>query len=109
MSEIVKKFGQRVKNYRTQMGVSQEKFAEMCGLHPTYIGQVERGEKNCTLESAEKIALGLNMPLENLLCRIAPANNNSIPNDIYEILIGMDEKNQQYIYNIVETIRKMIK
>lgn len=107
MSEIVKKFGQRVKHYRTKMGVSQEKFAEMCGLHPTYIGQVERGEKNCTLESAEKISLGLGIPLENLVCRIAPVGGNPIPDEIYELLISMDEKNQQNIYSIIKTILKM--
>lgn len=107
MSEIVKKFGRRVKHYRTEKGLSQEKFAEICGLHPTYIGQVERGEKNCTLESAEKISLGLGIPLENLVCKITSDDNNSIPNDIYDILIAMDKKKQQNIYTIIKTILEM--
>lgn len=57
MSEIAKIIGQRVRNYRTEKGLSQEKLAEMSGCHPTYIGQVERGEKNATLESIEKLLL----------------------------------------------------
>ena len=54
MSEIAKTIGQRVRNYRIDKGLSQEKLAELSGCHPTYIGQVERGEKNATLESIEK-------------------------------------------------------
>ena len=49
MSEIAKFIGQRIRNYRTQQNLSQEKLAEMAGCHPTYIGQLERGEKNATL------------------------------------------------------------
>ena len=55
MSEIAKVIGQRIRNYRLQVGLSQEKIAELSGCHPTYIGQVERGEKNTTLESIEGI------------------------------------------------------
>ncbi len=50
--------------------LSQEELAEKCECHPTYIGQVERGEKNATLESINKIAVGLNIspntPFENI-------------------------------------------
>ena len=66
MSEISKFIGQRIRNYRTQQKLSQEKLAELSGCHPTYIGQVERGEKNATLESIEKIASALNIPLSRL-------------------------------------------
>ena len=59
MSEIVKTVGQRIRSYRLQLGFSQEKVAELSGCHPTYIGQVERGEKNATLESIEKIAAAI--------------------------------------------------
>lgn len=54
MSELTKIIGQRVRNYRTEKGLSQEKLAELSGCHPTYIGQVERGEKNATLDSNRK-------------------------------------------------------
>mgnify|MGYP003294991583 CR=1 FL=1 len=54
MSELAKTVGQRIRNYRTKLGLSQEKLAELSGCHPTYIGQLERGEKNATIESIEK-------------------------------------------------------
>lgn len=45
MSEIAKSVGQRIRNYRLSLHLSQEKLAELSGCHPTYIGQLERGEK----------------------------------------------------------------
>ena len=44
MSEIAKIIGQRIRGYRNEKNLSQKKLAEMAGCHPTYIGQVERGE-----------------------------------------------------------------
>lgn len=66
MSELSREIGQRIRNYRTQQKLSQEELAEKCGLHPTYIGQVERGEKNATIESISKIASGLSVSLSTL-------------------------------------------
>ena len=74
MSDITKILGQRIRNYRTAKGLSQEKLAELSGCHPTYIGQIERGEKNATIESIEKIAAALNVSLsklfEKLICTL---------------------------------------
>ncbi len=70
MSEIAKTIGFRIRNYRTQKGLSQEKLAEAAGCHPTYIGQIERGEKNATLESIEKISSAMCVPLSKLFEKI---------------------------------------
>ena len=53
MKDLAKVVGQRIRNYRTQLGLSQEKLAELACCHPTYIGQLERGEKNATLDSID--------------------------------------------------------
>ena len=66
MSELAKAVGQRIRNYRIQKGFSQEKLAELSGCHPTYIGQLERGEKNATLESVERITSALQISLSTL-------------------------------------------
>jgi len=61
--DIAVVFGQRVRELRKQKGVSQESLAASSGLHRTYIGAVERGERNITLKNAQKIAsaLGVNL------------------------------------------------
>lgn len=61
------KVGQKIRLLRKRKKLSQEKFAEICGLHRTYIGSVERGERNITLVSLEKIAKALNVDVSDLL------------------------------------------
>lgn len=53
MSAMTKLIGLRIRNYRIQSGLNQEQLAELAGCHPTYIGQIERGEKNATIEYSE--------------------------------------------------------
>lgn len=64
MANIKTKFGARVRMLRTKKGLSQEAFADLCGLHRTYIGAIERGERNISLENIGKIAraLGISIP-----------------------------------------------
>jgi transcriptional regulator with XRE-family HTH domain len=61
--EILIKFGNRVRDERTKLGISQEELAARAGLHRTYIGMIERAEKNITLENIQKVckALGLSI------------------------------------------------
>ena len=54
--DIVKVFGTNLRKYRNELGVSQEKFAEMCGLHRTYISDVERFRRSIALDNVQKIA-----------------------------------------------------
>jgi transcriptional regulator with XRE-family HTH domain len=64
--DIKQKFGKRVRTLRKEQWRSQEKFAQYVGLHRTYIGVVERGEKNISLENIEKIANALDEDIKNL-------------------------------------------
>lgn len=54
--DIIKVFGTNVRKYRLQNGLSQEKFAELCGLHRTYISDIECFQRNISLENVQKIA-----------------------------------------------------
>ncbi|MEQ9942790.1 helix-turn-helix transcriptional regulator [Pectobacterium aroidearum] len=63
---ITVRFGQRVKTLRLQAGLSQEAFADKCGLDRTYISGIERGVRNPTLEVIEVIADGLGINLKTI-------------------------------------------
>jgi transcriptional regulator with XRE-family HTH domain len=63
---ITLKFGTTVRSFRVKQNLSQEKLAEKADLHRTYIGMIERGEKNITLENIEKIAKALGVPMAEL-------------------------------------------
>jgi len=65
--DITLLFGQKVRETRKKLGFSQEELAELSGLHRTYIGAVERGERNITLLNAEKIAVSLQVSLSILV------------------------------------------
>lgn len=102
MSEIARFIGQRIRNYRTQLNLSQEKLAEMAGCHPTYIGQLERGEKNATLESVEKIASALNIPLSRLFEKLGDnEQEDSIPLKCYEFLSAKTKAEQEHLYRML--------
>ena len=68
MADINKKVGEKIRDYRTKKGWSQEKLALEAELHSAYIGQIERGEKNLGLKNLEKIAKTLEIRSEDLLC-----------------------------------------
>ncbi|PTL73214.1 XRE family transcriptional regulator [Rathayibacter caricis DSM 15933] len=54
--ELQKVFGRNLRRHRESVGLSQEAFADELGVHRTYMGGVERGERNLTLRSVEKMA-----------------------------------------------------
>lgn len=64
--KILIKFGERVRFFRKQKGLSQEQLAFKANLHRTYIGMIERAEKNITLINIEKIAIALNVSITEL-------------------------------------------
>ena len=103
MSDIAKVLGQRIRNYRNSKGLSQEKLAELSGCHPTYIGQIERGEKNATIESIEKISVALDISLSGLFEKLGGGKDGaqSIPLQCYEFLSAKTKEEQEHIYRIL--------
>lgn len=65
--EILIKFGDKVREKRLELGLSQEELANRAKVHRTYIGMIERAEKNITLENIEKIAKALDIAVDKLL------------------------------------------
>lgn len=56
-----------MRKLRQERGLSQEKLAELCNLHRTYIGSVERGERNVAIDNIERIAIALEVSVETLV------------------------------------------
>ena len=65
--DILARFGARVRELRISKGYSQEAFAAHCELDRTYIGGIERGERNVALRNIESIAKGLNVTISELM------------------------------------------
>ncbi len=64
---ILNQFGKRVREERLKKGISQERLGELAKVHRTYIGMIERAEKNITLTNMEKIARALGKKVNELV------------------------------------------
>lgn len=65
-SNINIRFGKLIATKRKELGISQEELGFRCGVHRTYVGAIERGEKSPTLTTIEKLSEGLNISTANL-------------------------------------------
>lgn len=65
-SDLLFTFGQTVRRLRLSKDISQEKFADMCSLHRTYISDIELGKRNVSLENIDKMAEALDMRISDL-------------------------------------------
>jgi len=92
VANIKKPFGLSVRTWRTRLGISQEELAERAGLHRTYVCDVERGARNVSLESIEKLARALEVSVPSLLSYSpAPASDPSGAGDgLLKILLVED-------------------
>lgn len=67
IKDLPRVFGLAVRRYRHQLGLSQEEFATRCQLHRTYLGAIERGERNVTIVTANRIAVALGLRLSEII------------------------------------------
>jgi len=102
MGEIHKKLGRRIRELRKIKGWSQEKLASKAGLHFTYIGAIERGERNITLENIEKLAAALDVRIDDLL---KFSGNSGKETGLEDVVVFLKNKRPKDI----DRIRKVIK
>jgi transcriptional regulator with XRE-family HTH domain len=74
--DILNIFGENVRRQRRLLNLSQEELAHRADLHRTYIGMIERAEKNITLVNMQKIRKRLEVKIEELLKELANGNNS---------------------------------
>lgn len=82
MGDLKLVFGSAIKSKRSELGLSQEELAERAGLHRTYISDVERGARNPSLESIEKLAGALELSVAGLFARTASRSSSTEPVEI---------------------------
>lgn len=104
MSDLVEKVGERIRRLRKEKGLSQEQLAERSGLHTNYVGQVERGEKNLTLETLEKIVSGLDVSLEELFRFLGPMERRDAMGEIVELLSERSREDQAMVLEVLKTV-----
>lgn len=75
MNNRLEKFGVKVKSFRNRLNISQEELAEKADLHRTYVGAVERGERNICLTNIFKIADALNVSPKELFDEVLEKDN----------------------------------
>ena len=68
--DLQRLLGTRIRDLRLKQGYSQESFADHCGIHRTYQGGIERGERNLTMKTVHVIAKGLGVTMADLLAGI---------------------------------------
>ena len=100
--------GDRIRSLRITKGLTQEKLAEKAGLHNTYIGQVERGEKNITIVSLEHILSALGLTFSDFFESFDLSDGDaSIASKCYNLILKYDEHGQKAIFNILREIDKL--
>ena len=101
-------FGHRVRLYRKMKKLSQEKLAELCDLHPVYIGQLERGEKNASLETIVRISKGLDISPALLFGEIERQQENTPAQQAYDLFMQTPPEKQQTLLQLLEKAVELI-
>lgn len=106
--DISKELGMKIRYYRKEKRITQERLAELCGFHPTYIGQLERGEKNASIETLYRVSRGLSVSMCSLLGEMESTldrqEQSDVPLQIYHQLLAVPPRKQEQIYKIIQEI-----
>jgi transcriptional regulator with XRE-family HTH domain len=107
MAGLQKALGYRIKSLRGSNKMTQEELAELANLHNTYIGAIERGERNPSLKSIEQIASALNVPISDLFKFVDQDTNASIDymkSEVFSLLKDKDKKTINFLLGLIKYI-----
>ena len=107
--DILKLVGRRIRDLRKERGLSQELLGEKGGFHYSYIGQIERGEKNIALLNIAKIADALDVSISQLFTYADKEEKRTdSENDIQEILSILRTKKPSQVRMVRNVIREIL-
>lgn len=105
MNNLSKQIGQQIRQLRKSRGITQEQLAEMAGVHPSYIGRLERAEINTTIDMLDKISMGLGIPVYQLFITKAKGKEKEyLISEINEILCLQNETKLKMIKRVIADI-----
>lgn len=103
---LTKRIGERIRSLRKARGLSQEELAEKAAVHYTFIGQVERGEKNFSIDTLERVIIGLDTSFEEIFRGLSI---NNIEESKLELLINrIQEKKPPEREDILNTFHNLL-
>lgn len=101
-------FGRRIRSLRLERGMSQEELALNAGITPAYLGMVERGEKNPTLVTIEKLCGAIGITLEECFFQEQkPLKPDLISRQILSVLDTMDPQEKSIVLQVIEQLLQM--
>lgn len=101
--------GKKIKEYRRVQELTQEDLGEKAGLHYTYIGQVERGEKEPSFKALNKIAEALEVGIDKLLINYDLSSDVKIQiSNITDLLLNRNQKELEMIYTLLKNLIEII-
>ena len=108
MSKIAKLIGENIRQLRRTKGLSQEQLALRAEINASYMGQVERGEKNPTIDVLSKISIALQTPLEQIVnidsSILDTDDDKGFANKIAHQITGLSLKEQEAVYKFVKQL-----
>lgn len=109
MSEFTLIVGKRIRKARKAKNLTLEELAERCGLHPAYIGQLERGERNATIATLESVSYALNVPIERFVEYITPgmASQETAANECYNLILEQTPRTQKRLLAILQNMAQL--
>lgn len=94
--------GSKIRNYRQLAGLTQEQLAEKSDLHPTYIGQIERGEKNLTIQTLGKILAALDTTYEDFFTGFDGKNDTCTAYEqCVNLIANLDSDKQAKVFKLL--------
>lgn len=101
---VFKYLGQRIRDERTKLRYTQEQLAEAAAINESYIGQIERGEKNPSLETVVSIANALGVTVDYLLQEEVHVESNSLVEELISVVKDKDPDELRLMLNICRMI-----
>lgn len=104
MSDSLEKLGRRVRHFRMEKDLTQERLAELCGLSSKYISDLERGKANVTVTVLDKVATALGITSTDLLDNEHEAERELLVKEISQFLEKAEDEKVKTLYKIMKGI-----